>query len=391
MTGERLRLRGGTVVTGGRLLVADVLVEGGRIASLSPPPGDGGSEVLDATGLTIGPGLIDVHVHGGGGFSFFGSDPANVGGYARWAPRNGVTAFLVSTVGRNVGETERLFAALAPAIGGAGGAEALGFHMEGPFINPARKGAFHANMLRDPSVEQWERFQRAAEGKIRQVTFAPELPGGLDLARAIAAAGAIPAIGHTDATAAEAAAGFDAGARHVTHLFNAMRPLHHREGGPIVACLLDGRATCELICDGAHLAPEVLRMAYRLLGPARSVVVTDNLHIAGTGEAGGTFGGQQVEVSGAKAVRADGTIVGSVATMDQHFRNVIEFLGVDLETAFRLCSTNPARVAGASERKGAIAAGMDADLVLLDSALRVVATICRGEIVVGRERLRRGA
>ncbi|MGH7751970.1 MAG: N-acetylglucosamine-6-phosphate deacetylase, partial [Gemmatimonadales bacterium] len=317
-----------------------------------------GADRLDARSLTAGPGFVDVHVHGGGGHSFFSSEAANVANYAAWAPRNGVTGFLVSTVGRDAAETERTFAALAPTIGHGPGAEPLGFHMEGPFINPERKGAFHPNMLRAPRVAEFERFQAAAGGHIRQVTFAPELPGALDLARAIAASGAISSVGHTDATAGEAAAGFDAGARHVTHLFNAMRPLHQREGGPIAACLLEERATCELICDGAHVAPEVLRMAYRVLGPARTVIVTDNLHIAGTSEAGGTFGGQGVEVSGAKAVRSDGTIVGSVATMDQHFRNAVAWLGIDLATAFRICSTNPARVAGAQQRKGAIERGM---------------------------------
>ncbi len=386
MADEGLLVRAGTVVIGDGLIVVDILIENGKIASLGEARAYDGP-VLDARGLTVGPGFIDVHVHGGGGFSFFSSDPANVMGYSDWAPRNGVTGFLVSTVGRDAGETERLFAALVPTIGKPGGAEALGFHMEGPFINPERKGAFHSSMLRAPRIEEWQRFQAAAGGNIRQVTFAPELPGALDLASAITASGAIPSLGHTDATAAECAAGFEAGARHVTHLFNAMRPLHHRAGGPIAACLLETRATCELICDGAHVAPEVLRMAYQVLGPTRTVVVTDNLHIAGTSEVGGTFGGQQVEVSGATAVRADGTIVGSVATMDQHFRNAIAFLGVELPTAFRLCSTNPARVAGVAARKGAIAPGMDADLVLLDVDLRVVATVCRGEVVCGRERL----
>ncbi len=369
----------------GGLAMGDLLIERGRVVAVGRDLDAGGAARLDGRGLTAGPGFIDVHVHGGGGFSFFTSDPGNVGGYAAWAPRNGVTAFLVSTVGRDAAETERSFAALAPTIGAGRGAEALGFHMEGPFINPARKGAFPEEMLRVPSIDEFARFQAAAQGLIKQVTFAPELPGGLALARAIAESGATPAIGHTDATAEEVRAGFEAGARHVTHLFNAMRPLHQREGGPIAACLLEERATCELICDGAHVAPEVLQMAYRILGPLRTVIVTDNLHIAGTGEAGGSFGGRNVQVSGAKAVREDGTIVGSVATMDQHFRNAVAFLGIDVATAFRLCSTNPARVARVDTRKGMLEPGMDADVVLLDADLRVQATICRGEVVFLRE------
>jgi N-acetylglucosamine-6-phosphate deacetylase len=235
-------------------------------------------------------------------------------------------------------------------------------------------------MLRTPSSAEFERFQESAGGQIRQVTIAPELEGALLLVRAIDRSGATPAMGHTDATTAECAAGFEAGISHVTHLFNAMRPVHQREGGPIVAALLESQATCELICDGAHVAPEVLAMAYRILGPTRTVVVTDNLHLAGLDAQSGRFAGEEVTVSGAKAAKADGTIVGSVATMDQHFRNTIDFLGVDIFTAFRLCSTNPARIAGASARKGQIERGFDADLVLLDPDLQVRATIARGEV-----------
>jgi N-acetylglucosamine-6-phosphate deacetylase len=169
----------------------------------------------------------------------------------------------------------------------------------------------------------------------------------------------------------------------VTHLYNAMRPVHQREGGPIVSALLEDAVTCELICDGAHVDPAPLLLAYRALGPQRTVIVTDNLHLAGMGAESGRFAGEDVTVSGGKAAKADGTIVGSVETMDQHFRNAMRFLGVSVVTAFRLCSTNPARIAGAANRKGQIERGMDADLVLLDGDLQVRKTVCRGEVVFG--------
>jgi len=275
-----------------------------------------------------------------------------------------------------------MLASLEPAIGvHSPAAEVLGFHLEGPFLNPARRGAFHPDMLREPVREEFLRYQEAARGHIRQVTFAPELPGALALASAIVVSGATAAIGHTDATLQETNAGFEAGACHVTHLFNAMRPMHQREGGPIVAALLNDDATCELVCDGAHVAPEVLRLAYRALGPNRTVVVTDNLHLAGTNTAMGHFGGLEVEAETGVAKRRDGTIAGSVETMDQHFRNAVRFLGIDLATAFRLTSSNPARVAGAGKRKGLLERGYDADLVLLDGNVEVVATVCRGDLV----------
>lgn len=381
---RRLLIRDGVLAANGVLSRQDVLCEGQRITAIGRGVEAAGAAVFDASGLTLGPGFIDVHTHGGGGHSFFSHDPAHVRAYGAWAPRNGVTSFLVSTVGRDDADTLLVLWALAPAIGSPAGAEALGFHMEGPFINPRRKGAFPEGYLRAPAREEFVRYQDAAGGLIRQVTLAPELPLALDLASAVAASGALPAMGHTDATTLQARAGFDTGVRHVTHLFNAMRPIHQREGGPVVAALLEGRVTCELICDGAHVAPELLRLAYGALGPARTVVVTDNLHIAGTDLTGGEFGGQTVSVSGAKAERPDGTIVGSVATMDQHFRNVIEFLGVDVPAAFRLCSANPARIAGTERRKGAIERGMDADIVMLDRELKVAATVCRGEVVYQR-------
>lgn len=371
----RVLISGGTAILPGGPRRADILCEGGRIVAIGDRLIAPDAETVDATGLFVGPGFIDVHVHGGGGFNFFAPDPEAVRGYARWAPRNGVTAFLVSTAARDASALAAVLEAFRPALGRQeqGAAEVLGFHLEGPFVNPVRKGAFDPSWLREPSEVEWERWHEAAGGAIRQVTLAPELPGALPLIARIARSGAVPAIGHTDATAAEVRAGIDAGARHVTHLFNAMRPLHQREGGPIAAVLTDPRVSAELICDGAHVAPEVVRMAYGLLGPARTVVVTDNLQLAGTPASSGSFGRREVTVSGAAAVRDDGTLVGSVATMDQHFRNVLAFLGVDITTAFRLCSENPARVAGVADRKGRLEPGMDADIVLLDRSYHVLA------------------
>lgn len=368
----------------------DLLCDGHRIVAIGRGLEADGATQFNANGLTVGPGFVDVHVHGGNGHSFFSTDPREVTAYAAWAPRNGVTSFLVSTVGPNADETAAILSSLEPAIGvHSPAAEVLGFHLEGPFLNPARCGAFHPDMLREPVREEFLRYQEAARGHIRQVTFAPELPGAHSLVAAIVGSGAVAAIGHTDATFEEAQAAFDAGARHVTHLFNAMRPLHQREGGAIAAALLREDATCELVCDGVHVSPEMLRLAYRVLGPNRTVVVTDNLHLAGTRSGTGHFAGMDIELESGVARRTDGTIVGSVATMDQQFRNAVEILGVDLGTGFRLTATNPARVAGAAKRKGVIDRGYDADLVMLNSRLEVAATVCRGDIVYAADEGRR--
>ncbi len=383
---DRLLVRRGLLALPGGPARADILCAGHQIISIGRDLKSTGVEEFDASGLTLGPGLVDLHVHGGGGHAFFTHEAARIAAYAQWAPRNGVTSFLVSTIGRDADDTASRLQALRPAIGGQpGAAEPLGFHLEGPFINPQRRGAFDSALRRPPDQAELARYQESAGGLIRQVTLAPELPAALDLVAGCRATGAVAAMGHTDATAQQARRGFEAGITHVTHLYNGMRPIHQREGGPIVAALLDQSVTCELICDGAHVAPEVLRLSYGVLGPRRTVVVTDNLHLAGTDAQAGQFAGRPVTVEGPHAVRDDGVIVGSVATMDQHLRNTVSMLGVDLPTAFRLCSTNPSRVAGAARRKGGLDIGMDADIVMLDADLNVAATVCRGRLAYRRK------
>ncbi len=364
---------------------ADILCREGRIIAIGRDIQAAGAQILDADGLTAGPGFIDIHVHGGGGSSFFTDDPGDVRAYAAWAPARGVTSFLVSTAAPSHAALAARLAALLPGFETPPGiAEPLGYHLEGPWLSPARRGAFPADYLRPPSIAEVEALHEAAAGRICQVTIAPELPGALPLIHTISRLGAVPALGHTDATIPECRRGIEAGIRHVTHLFNAMRPFHHREGGPIVAALQDPALTCELIFDGAHVEPDVLRLAYRLLGPHRTVIVTDNLHLAGLDAGQARFAGETITVRGARAQKDDGTIVGSVEPFDIQFRNAIDILGLDLPTAFRLAATNPARVAGVETRKGQLEPGFDADIVLLDAGHHVAVTICRGEIAYRR-------
>lgn len=374
----RFLIRGALVVLPRETAAVDVLCDDGRIVEIAHDL-QADALVVDAQGLTLGPGFIDVHVHGGGGASFFTRDAQRLAAYSAWAPLAGVTAYLVSTAGRHPADLSRTLEGLSPAIGHAPGAESLGFHLEGPFINPIRKGAFDAATLQVPSPAALARAFESAEGKVRQVTLAPELPGARDLLEVCDRSGVVPAMGHSDATYAEASSAIEHGAQHVTHLFNAMRPLHQREGGIAAAALLDSRVTCELICDLAHVAPEMLRLAFRTIGPGRFVCVTDNMHLAGTSAVEAGFMSETVSVSGDAARKEDGTLVGSVLPMDGHFRNLVQRVGLSVADAFRACSTNPAAVAGEAYRKGQVAPGFDADLVLLDAELQVAATFCRGE------------
>jgi N-acetylglucosamine-6-phosphate deacetylase len=358
----RLLVADGVLALPGGPMRAALLCDANRIVAIGREVEDPAAAVLDAQGLTVAPGFVEIHVHGGGGASFLPPGPGALERYARWAPAHGVTAFAASVAAPSV---ESLVAALQlPFAGSPEGADFLGFHLEGPFLNPARRGAFPAEWLTLPDRGLFERLAEAAGGRLRMMTVAPELPGAADVARAAEEAGVVLALGHTDASFGQAADALQGAFTHVTHLFNAMRPFHHRDGGPVAAALLSG-ATCELIADGEHVAPEVLRLAYRVLGPSRAVLVSDAVPASGPGPIART---------------ADGTIAGSLLPFDEHARRAAALLGVDVSALVRLCSANPARALGVHHRKGSIERGMDADLVLLDRELRVVATVCRGRV-----------
>ena len=366
--------------------VGTLLVDDGRIASVRTgaaaiPPDD--YEIVDGGGRYCAPGLIDIHVHGGGGFDLMTDDVEQVRGYARWVATRGVTSFLVSTCGRDHAEIVRRLRAVAPAVGMAPGAgRVLGFHLEGPYINPARKGAFPPPWLRAPSAGEYRELFEASGGTVRQVTLAPELPGADELIRAVVASGATAAIGHTDATYDEAMRAVGLGASHVTHCFNAMRPFGHRDPGVLGAAMTSDALTAELIGDGAHVDYAAARVLIRAKGCERVVLITDGMPMAGTPDGGGEWEGEAIRVEGGKAVRvSDGTIIGGVITLDQTVRNAVAHMGVALHDAVAMASTNAARALGLDGQYGVLAAGRAADFVLLDDALAVTETWVAGEVV----------
>jgi len=336
---------------------------------------------IDGAGRIIAPGLIDVHVHGGGGFDLMSSDIEAIRGYARWIARRGVLGFLVSTSGRDHADVLRKLRALRPVIGRVqGGARVLGFHLEGPYINPVRKGAFPAQWLRAPSPTEYRELFEASGGAIRQVTLAPELPGADALIDAVVASGATAAIGHTDATYEEAMAAIGRGCTHVTHTFNAMRPFGHRDPGVIGAVLTSDAVTCELIADGAHVAYAAGRLLLRAKGHERMALITDGMPLAGTVDGDGVWEGQPIRVEAGKAVRvSDGTIIGGVITLDETVRNAVAHMGMSAHAAWTAASAVPAAAVGVGDSCGALRPGADADFVALDDALRVTDIWLRGE------------
>lgn len=325
---------------------------------------------------TIVPGFVDMHVHGGGGGAYTDLDEASVRQARATHFAHGTTTSMASLV---TADPRRLRAQveLLTRLVGAGVVD--GIHLEGPWISPARCGAHDPHALRAPDAAELADLLALADGAIRMVTFAPELPGALDAVALTVDAGAVAAVGHTDASYEQVAPAIDAGATVATHLFNAMRPIHHRDPGPVVALLGDPRVTVEMIADGTHLHRELYRHALEAAGPDRVALVTDAMAAAALGDGRYTLGELQVDVhDGVARVAGTDTIAGSTTTMDALFRAAVRAGGglggaeadAALTGAVRQTATTPARAIGWTQ-VGDLAPGLRADLVVLDETLRV--------------------
>lgn len=357
-------------------------IEDGRIARLVPagetPRSPDPDSVLEGDGLLAAPGFIDLQINGAAGHDLT-ADPTSMWEVGAALPRYGVTAFLptVVTSPREVVELARATLLAGPPPGYVG-ARALGLHVEGPFISAERIGAHDPEHRRDPDprfVEGWS----PATG-VRIVTLAPELPGALELIVEVVGRGIVVSVGHTAATAAQARAGFDAGARFVTHLFNAMPGLDHREPGPVGAALADARVTLGLIPDGLHVDPAVVGVTWRAGGAGRIAAVTDA--IAALGMAPGSYhlGTMDVVVDAASARLPDGRLAGSLLGLDGAVRNLRAFAGASIGEAVGSVTSTPARLLGISATHGALAEGRVADLTLLTTDLEVAATFVGGRV-----------
>jgi N-acetylglucosamine-6-phosphate deacetylase len=376
------------LITGGRVATPDgvldpgwLLVENGRISATGSgePHFRPGAEVTDASGNWVVPGFVDIHCHGGGGAAFTSPDPARVRHAVAAHTAHGTTTMLASLVTRPVPELVEQVAALADLV-----QEGLvaGLHLEGPFLSAARCGAHDPDLLRPPDPVSVDALLAAGRGTIRMVTVAPELDGAVPAVKRLVDAGVLAAIGHTDALAEDVVPAVDAGATVATHLFNGMRPLHHREPGPIGVLLDDERVTVELICDLVHLHPTVVRLAARHAGAGRTVLITDAIAAAAAGDGTYDIGGLAVDVTNGVPTLADGgSLAGSTLTMDAAFRNLVQGCGLGVLDAVAAASTRPAQLLGLGDVTGRLAPGFAADVVLLDDALRPASVMRRGEWV----------
>ena len=380
---------GATVLANARVVTPErvlspgwVRIEAGRIAAVGSGDPDGGESAVDpaaACAVDVGgawllPGFVDMHVHGGGGATYTSGEADEARAAAAFHRSHGTTTTMASLVTAGLDDLERSVRALAPLVDEG---VVCGLHLEGPYLSPSHAGAHDPALLRAPDTAELDRLLAAAGGRVRMVTVAPELPGGMDLVRQTVAAGAVAALGHTDATYEQVRAAFDLGARVATHLYNAMRPLHHRDPGPVAAALEDDRVTVELINDGVHLHDAVAALAFRIAGPARTALITDAMAAAGMPDGAYDLGSMEVRVEDGIARLVDGgSIAGSTLTMDVALWRAVHVLGVPMVDAARAAATTPAGMLGL--RTGAVEPGLDADLVVLDDALAVRSVMVRG-------------
>jgi len=335
------------------------------------------------------PGFIDVHTHGGGGYNLHTTDVNEMRGYAQWAPETGVTSFLIAVVGVPGSMPEKQLRAAVEALNDrVMGAEPLGIHLEGPYISVARRGAHQPSWLRKPDESETERLLALTQGHLRLITLAPELPGAADMIRRLLDAGVTVSMGHTDATYEQAKQAIRLGITHATHCFNAMRPLLHRAPGPLAAIAEAEQVRGELIADGVHVHPAAMNALVKLLGPERIIVITDALAGAGLHDAHFDFAGQSAQVVRGAARLADGTITGSILTMDQGLRNMLSMTDVSLQQAIGMLTLNPARAVQVAHRKGCLQVGYDADLTIFNPSLVLQATICRGTVAFANQEWR---
>lgn len=379
MSGYTLR---GTVVTPLELIShGQVEIAGGKVLYAGPRKHPYG-EVFDHGDDLICPGLIDVHVHGGAGYDAMDDAPEAMNGISNYLAAGGVTGFLATTqTAPRKDLLESLKRIVEAAEVGLGGAKLLGLHLEGPYLSEEKRGAQHVDSIRSPDTEELTALHGAAGFWMKIMTLAPEAPGALGAISWLADHGVVASAGHTDADYETALEAFGHGLSHISHLYNGMRGLHHREPGILGAALTDGKVSVELIADGLHVHPAALRLAALCKGPAKTVLVSDSIKPAGLPDGEYTYRGRRMVLRDGLVRLPDGVIAGSSIRLNDAVRVMVEEAGFSVSEAVQMASHSPARVLRLTPGKGKLADGSDADVTIMDWGFNVKATIVGGDTV----------
>lgn len=364
-----------------------LLLEDGKIAEVTTRKDrelPSGCRSLDFSGAVLAPAYLDIHVHGGAGHDVMEPDAEGLGRFEGFLAQHGVAAYLPTTVTAPEEHILRALEWLADRIESresykpAARARPIGIHLEGPFLSHLRRGVHPPEYLLAPTFSRFERYWQAARGHIRVMTIAPEIEGALQVITEASRRGVCCSLGHSDSDLETARAAVAAGARHATHTFNAMRPLDHRQPGLVGAVLTDPRMTAEIIADGIHVDPSIVQLFVKAKGADAAVLITDAISATGMPDGRYRLGSFEVELKGEECT-SEGRLAGSVLRLDQAVRNVMQFAGWKLEQTVQLASANPAAVIG-EKHKGAIAAGADADILVLSPSGEVIKTIIAGRV-----------
>lgn len=349
---------------------------------------DDQSDIIDLHGQTVIPGMIDIHIHGTSGADVMDGEIAALETIVQALPQEGTTSFLATTMTQsddNISKALKNAADFIQNYQKSGQSEVLGVHLEGPFVNPSMAGAQPVEFIIKPEIVVFEKWQQLAEGTIKLVTMAPEQQGGLELVQFLKQQGVVVSIGHSDAKFADVKKAISAGATQVTHLYNQMKGLHHREPGVVGAALLLDELYAELIVDGIHVCPEMIQLAYRNKKSEKLILITDSMRAKCLKNGNYDLGGQLVIVKDGTAVLQNGTLAGSVLKLKDAMKNMLHYCDCTLEDIIKMTSINPAKQLHISHRKGSIAVGKDADLVVLNNDYDVQMTFCRGVLAYQKE------
>lgn len=367
-------------------VLSDIIISGRKIEAVVPSSDNNNSgHIIDAGGRIAAPGFIDIHIQGAGGADILDNSLKSLETISSTLARTGTTSYLGTTVVKPAQDNAHLRLASQYVNKSMDGATLLGFHLEGPFINVKKKGGLDPLSIYEPSAEAAEEILRVTAGTLKMMTIAPELPGAHDIIRLLKSNNVVPAFAHSDADYQQTIAGFEAGIDHITHIFNAMAPLTHRAPGPIGAILENETITAQIISDGHHLHPSVVRLLFTVLGPERCICITDGMHGIGLPEGNYFYNGKEYTSKAGAARYLDGTLIGSTMSLANIALKFREFTGCSLKQAFDTVTINPARVIGIDNAKGSLAPGKDADIVVFNEDFSVNTTLVEGRMVYRSE------